>query len=110
MFRVIAWVLNGLMLDVHNATLQTSDDGVVTNKFWLTGEATVFASIEQQCHLDYCVGQSIITAQHAPTKHRVKAAFLWLKLTMHDAASSVPLQTSRAASCRTLSWRRWPTA
>jgi hypothetical protein len=36
MFRVIAWVLNGLMLDVHNATLQTSDDGVVTNKFWLT--------------------------------------------------------------------------
>ena len=39
MFRVIAWVLNGLMLDVHNATLHTSDDGVVTNKFWLTGEA-----------------------------------------------------------------------
>lgn len=39
MFRVIAWVLNGLMLDVHNATLQTSEDGIVTNKFWLTGEA-----------------------------------------------------------------------
>ena len=39
MFRVIAWVLNGLMLDVQNATLHTSDDGIVTNKFWLTGTA-----------------------------------------------------------------------
>ncbi len=38
MFRVIAWVLNGLMHDVHNATLSTDDEGIVTNRFWLTGE------------------------------------------------------------------------
>ncbi len=40
MFRVMAWVLTGLMLDVHNATLHTDDDGIVTNRFWLTGMLT----------------------------------------------------------------------
>ena len=29
LFRVIAWVLNGLELDVHNATLETDESGTV---------------------------------------------------------------------------------
>jgi len=35
-FRVTAWVLNGLDLDVQNAELSVSDDGIARNKFWLT--------------------------------------------------------------------------
>ena len=31
LFRVIAWVLNGLELDVHNATLETDAHGTVCN-------------------------------------------------------------------------------
>ena len=30
LFRVIAWVLNGLELDVHNATLETDESGLVS--------------------------------------------------------------------------------
>lgn len=69
MFRVIAWVLNGLMLDVHNATLHTSDDGVVTNKFWLTGEAVLLACAEQHSYVEYYTGQNASTAQHSTLLH-----------------------------------------
>jgi hypothetical protein len=34
--RVIAWALNGLDLIAQNATLETSDDGMATNRFWIT--------------------------------------------------------------------------
>eukprot|EP00884_Botryococcus_braunii_P008343 jgi/Botrbrau1/1750/Bobra.0217s0008.1 len=34
--RVIAWVLNGVDVLVENATLQTDDDGIAHNTFWLT--------------------------------------------------------------------------
>ena len=36
MFRVIAWALNGLELDVHNAEISTDAEGIATNRFWLT--------------------------------------------------------------------------
>ena len=32
LFRVIAWVLNGLELDVHNATLETDAHGTVRTR------------------------------------------------------------------------------
>lgn len=35
LFRVIAWVLTGLDLCVEAAEVDTSPDGIATNKFWV---------------------------------------------------------------------------
>jgi UTP:GlnB (protein PII) uridylyltransferase len=39
LLRVIAWMLNGLGMRVHNACLKTTSDGIAEDSFWLTDYA-----------------------------------------------------------------------
>ena len=79
LFRVIAWVLNGLELDVHNATLETDEHGTVR-----TARLTCHPGVGLHCHGD------AVCCRDCCTTHQLSISFsCFSRIPRHDRTTAL---------------------